>query len=100
MKYVLGLTGGLQLVLIPGLQEYPENMVMNNFLSKGVVIFVDYDFEPMPTDPVFAQPGSDIYISLTATKQTFSPPAVPIFNMPCRKNTTLQFVNGKLSSMF
>lgn len=70
-------------------------MMVNNFLSKGLVILVDYEFEPFPTDPIFAAPGTDVHISVSATRQTFTEQHTPIFDMPCRKNTTLHFVKGK-----
>lgn len=69
-------------------------MVVNNYLEQGFLIFVSHQYEPMPSNPIVVEPGSHAYISMSATVQTYVDSTYPMFDLPCRTNTTLHYVKG------
>jgi hypothetical protein len=93
--YPSGRAGGVKLLLNTALNEYPDNMVVNNYLEEGLLISIGYEFEPEPSDPIILQPNTHALISLSATSQAYSKQNYEIFSLPCRDDIDLEFVNGK-----
>lgn len=50
-------SSGLKIIINPLIEEYMSDVIVNNYLSEGIILGIDYVFEPIMSHPLLISPG-------------------------------------------